>query len=285
MTDQTSPVAILGAGVMGTGIAVLLLGCGIPVTLIDIDEARLAEAGANVSRQLRLSQLMGQMPPGACSGGMTTTTDMGRVADAQAVIEAVTERLEAKSAALASATAAVDPGTLVVSNTSAIPIDELAGFTTHPEDVVGIHFMNPPYLIRTVELIAGPRSAATALKQAEDLLSTLGCTPVLVGDGPGFVINRILQWAINEAARIVQSGVATPDAVDALFTGCLGHRTGPLATADIIGLDNVADSLTVLLERTGDEGYRPCELLLEKVAVGERGRKSGRGFFDYEGAR
>ena len=286
MTDQTSrPVAVLGAGVMGTGIAALVLGSGVPVTLIDVDEARLAEAGASVSRQLRLAQLMGQLPPGACADGMTTTTDTGRAADAQAVIEAVTERLEAKSAALAGATAAVAPGTLVVSNTSAIPIDELAGFTAHPEDVVGVHFMNPPYLIRTVELIAGPRSAATAIKQADELLSTLGCTPVLVGDGPGFVINRILQRAINEAVRIVASGVATPEAVDALFTGCLGHRAGPLATADLIGLDNVADSLTVLLERTGDEGYRPCELLLEKVAVGEWGRKSGRGFFDYEGAR
>jgi methoxymalonate biosynthesis protein len=286
MTDQASrPVAVLGAGVMGTGIAALVLGCGIPVTLIDIDEAKLAEAEASVPRQLRLGQLMGQLPPGARTAGMTTTTEIGRVADAQAVIEAVTERLEAKSAALASATAAVDPGTLVISNTSAIPIDELAGFTAHPEDVVGIHFMNPPYLIRTVELIAGPRSAPTAIKQAEELLSVLGCAPVLVGDGPGFVINRILQRAINEAALIVESGIATAEAVDALFTGCLGHRAGPLATGDLIGLDNVVDSLTVLLERTGDDGYRPCELLLDKVAAGEWGRKSGRGFFNYEGAR
>jgi methoxymalonate biosynthesis protein len=173
---------------------------------------------------------------------------------------------------------------VVVSNTSAIPIDELAQHCARAEDVVGIHFMNPPYLIRTVELIRGPRSSDAAIAAAEELLATLGQTPVQVGDGPGFVINRVLQRSINEAARIVQDGVATPEAVDAAFTGCLGHRTGPLATADLIGLDNVVDSLHVLLERTGDEGYRPCDLLVAKVKAGEFGRKTGRGFFEHEGA-
>jgi methoxymalonate biosynthesis protein len=171
-----------------------------------------------------------------------------------------------------------------VSNTSAIPIDELAQHCVRAEDVVGIHFMNPPYLIRTVELIRGPRSGDAAIASAEKLLAVLGQTPVYIDDGPGFVINRVLQRSINEAARIVQDGVATPEAVDAAFTGCLGHRTGPLATADLIGLDNVVDSLHVLLERTGDEGYRPCDLLMTKVESGAFGRKTGRGFFDYQGA-
>ncbi|WP_424186822.1 3-hydroxyacyl-CoA dehydrogenase family protein [Actinokineospora sp. G85] len=276
-------VAILGAGVMGTGIATLAVGSGLPVVLVDLDEERLGRARADIAAQTRLGRLMGSFDPDVTDGGLETTTDPGRVAGAAAVIESVTERLEAKSRALTAATAVLDPGTVVVSNTSAIPIDELAKYTARPEDVVGIHFMNPPYLIRTVELIRGPRSSDAAMASAERLLAALGQTPVHVGDGPGFVINRVLQRSINEAARIVQDGVATPEAVDAAFTGCLGHRTGPLATADLIGLDNVVDSLHVLLERTGDEGYRPCDLLVGKVGAGDFGRKTGRGFFEYQG--
>lgn len=284
-TQTNSRLAILGAGVMGTGIAALAVGSGVPVVLVDVDAERLDKARTDVRQQVRLAQFMGHLSATTTPGELETTTDLAKVADATAVIEAVTERMEAKSAALAGASAVTAPGTLVVSNTSAIPIDELAGHVARPEDLVGIHFMNPPYLIRTVELIRGPRSSDAAIEAAKRLLAELGQTPVLVGDGPGFVINRILQRAINEAARIVEEGVATPEAVDAAFTGCLGHRTGPLATADLIGLDNVVDSLHVLLERTGDEGYRPCELLLSKVKAGDFGRKTGRGFFEYEGAQ
>lgn len=283
-TQEQSRVAVLGAGVMGTGIAALAVGSGLPVVLVDLDEERLTRARADVTRQLRLAQFMGHLSATTEAGELETTTELARIADATAVIEAVTEQLAAKTVALSQATAVIAPGTLVVSNTSAIPIDELAQHVARPADLVGIHFMNPPYLIRTVELIRGPRSSDAAIEAAERLLTELGQTPVQVGDGPGFVINRILQRAINEAARIVEEGVATPAAVDAVFTGCLGHRTGPLATGDLIGLDNVVDSLHVLLERTGDEGYRPCDLLLTKVKAGEFGRKTGRGFFDYEGA-
>jgi methoxymalonate biosynthesis protein len=278
-------LAVLGAGVMGTGIATLAAGCGLPVVLVDVDAERLDLARAEVHQQLRLARLMGSFPADTPAGELTTTTNPAGVAGASTLIESVTERLDRKAEALAAATAALPAGTLVVSNTSAVPIDELAQFCAHPADVVGIHFMNPPYLIRTVELIRGRRSADTAIDAARMLLAELGQTPVLVGDGPGFVINRVLQRAINEAARIVQDGVATPTAVDAAFAGCLGHRTGPLATADLIGLDNVVDSLNVLHERLGDDGYRPCDLLLTKVKAGELGRKTGSGFFEYEGTR
>lgn len=286
MNEQASSrVAVLGAGVMGTGIATLAVGSGVPVVLVDVNEERLAAARAAVAQQLRLAQFLGHLSATTTAAELETTVDPARVADATAVIEAVTERMAAKAAALAGVSTVIAPGTLVVSNTSAIPIDELAQHVARPADLVGVHFMNPPYLIRTVELIRGPRSGDAAIRAAQQLLAELGQTPVPVGDGPGFVINRILQRAINEAARIVEEGVATPEAVDAVFTGCLGHRTGPLATGDLIGLDNVVDSLQVLLERTGDEGYRPCELLLTKVKAGEFGRKTGRGFFDYEGAQ
>jgi methoxymalonate biosynthesis protein len=211
-----------------------------------------------------------------------------RLADAvavTAVVESVTEQTHLKLDVLSEVSGLVAPGTPLLSNTSAIPIDELAGATARPQDVLGVHFMNPPYMIETLEVIRGPRTSEAALNKTLSLLDALGRTGIVVGDGPGFVINRVLQRMINEAARIVEDGIATPEAVDALFTGCLGHRTGPLATADLIGLDNVADSLRVLLDRTGDEGYRPCDLLVEKVKAGEWGVKTGRGFFEHGGTR
>lgn len=274
-------IAVLGAGVMGTGIATLAVACGVPVLLVDVEDGALAAARQKVPMQLRLAALMGGLTVADPPGELTTTRALGDVAGVDAVVEAVTERPELKAKLLAEVSALVAPGTLIVSNTSAIPIDELAASTARPADLVGIHFMNPPYLIRTVEVIRGPRTGEPAMTAACHLLDTLGREPVVVGDGPGFVVNRILQRMINEAARVVEEGQATPEAVDAVFQGCLGHRTGPLATADLIGLDNVVDSLRVLHERTGDGGYQPCRLLLDKVRAGEHGRKTGRGFFDY----
>lgn len=277
-------VAVLGAGVMGTAITTLVVGHGLPVTLVDVDPDRLTRARTEVSNQLRLAQLMGAMSP-EHTGDLVTTTELADIATADVVIEAVTELAEVKAKLLGEVSAVVGPDVLLLSNTSAIPVNELARSLTHPERTVGAHFMNPPYLIKTVEVIRGPRTSDAAMSTALDLLGTLGREAVVVGDGPGFVINRVLQRMINEAARIADEGLATPEAIDALFTGCLGHRTGPLATADLIGLDNVVDSLRVLHERTGDPGYEPSALLLTKVAAGDFGRKTGRGFYEYRGTR
>lgn len=283
--DAEHRLAIVGAGVMGTGIATLAVGYGVPVTLIDVGESILAEARTAVAQQLRLARLMGSLPREGDEGGLVTGVRLADVAAATIVVEAVTERARLKLDILAEVSRLVAPGTPLLSNTSAIPIGELAGVTARPQDVLGVHFMNPPYMIKMLEVIRGPRTGQEALTRTLALLDVLERTGVVVGDGPGFVINRVLQRMINEAARIVQDGIAGPEDVDALFTGCLGHRTGPLATADLIGLDNVADSLRVLLERTGDEGYRPCDLLLDKVKAGQWGRKTGRGFFEYGGTR
>jgi methoxymalonate biosynthesis protein len=284
-SDEEHRLAIVGAGVMGTGIATLAVGHGVPVTLIDVDESILARARTAVARQLRLARLMGSLPREGDEGGLVTVVRLAEVAAATILVEAVTEQTRLKLDVLSEVSRLVAPGTPLLSNTSAIPIDELAGVTARPQDVLGVHFMNPPYMIETLEVIRGPRTGQEALTRTLALLDALDRTGVVVGDGPGFVINRVLQRMINEAARIVQDGIATPEDVDALFTGCLGHRTGPLATADLIGLDNVADSLRVLLDRTGDEGYRPCDLLLDKVKAGHWGRKTGRGFFEHGGTR
>jgi methoxymalonate biosynthesis protein len=284
MTAADTRLAVLGAGVMGTAIATLAIGRGFAVTLLDVDAGALERARRAVPQQLRMARLMGALPRGADAGELTTTSTISDLAGAGAVVESVTELPRVKARVLAEASAVVAPGTLLMTNTSGIPVDELADAVARPEDLVGTHFMNPPYLIRTVEVIRGPRSGDAAMAAVLDLLEALDREGIVVGDGPGFVINRILQRTINEAARMVQERLATPEAVDGLFTGCLGHASGPLATADLIGLDNVVDSLRVLRDRTGDAGYEPCELLLTKVGSGDFGRKTGRGFFDHRKA-
>ncbi|MBB1153819.1 MULTISPECIES: 3-hydroxyacyl-CoA dehydrogenase family protein [Amycolatopsis] len=276
-------LTILGAGVMGIGITALALGFGLPVTLVDVDETTLAAAREKVRQQLKLARIMGTLPDGAEPGELVTTVSLEEGAEATVVIEAVTELAEVKAAALAKVSALLSPGTPVVTNTSSIPVDELADSVARPEDFLGTHFMNPPYLIPMVEVIRGRRTGAAAEATLKSALQELGRTPLVVNDNPGFVTSRVLHPMINDAVRVVQEGTAPPETVDALFEGCLGHRTGPLRTADLIGLDNLADSLRVLYERTGDEGCKPNELLLRKVREGDLGRKSGRGFYEYGG--
>ncbi|CQR65729.1 3-hydroxyacyl-CoA dehydrogenase family protein [Streptomyces leeuwenhoekii] len=274
-------LAVFGAGVMGIGIAALAIGRGVPVTLVDVDQARLGTARRRVRDELRLAHLTGALPRTGPAGELRLAESAAAVADATSVIEAITEAAELKAKVHREIASVVAPGTLRVTNTSSIPVDELAGQVPCPEDLVGVHFMNPPYLIGTLEVVRGPRTGERAMTAVQALLSTLGRKGIVVGDGPGFVTSRVLHRMINDAANVVEEGRATVEDVDALMEGCLGHPTGPLRTADLIGIDNLVDSLTVLHERTGDDSYRPSELLLRKVAEGDHGRKTGRGFYDY----
>ncbi|MGX1885877.1 3-hydroxyacyl-CoA dehydrogenase family protein [Streptomyces sp. NPDC055287] len=274
-------VAIVGAGVMGSGIATLVLGHGIPVVLVDVDEKTLDEARGRILQQLRHAQLMGALPTGQSTGKLVTTVSLSEVADATAVIEAITESPTAKAKVIGEVSAVVRPGTPVISNTSGIPIGELANWASRPEELLGTHFMNPSYLIKMVEVSRGPQTGDATVEAVVALLTALSRRAVLVQDAPGFVTSRLLHPMINTAARIVSEGTATVEAVDELMEGCLGHPTGPLRTADLIGLDNLADSLAELYERTGDDACKPCDLLLAKVRRGELGRKTGHGFYSY----
>jgi methoxymalonate biosynthesis protein len=276
-------LVVIGAGVMGVGVAALAVSRGLPVLLVDADAAQRETAGARLRGQLRTARLLGAVPADGEPGSMRVAADVGEVADATVVIESVPERAGVKAEVLGAASAVTPAGTLLATTTSAIPVGELSGAVRYPERFVGLHFMNPPYLIRTVEVVRGKSTSDDAMVAVDRLLAALDRQPVVVGDGPGFVANRILMRMINDAARLVAEGRATPQAVDQVFTGCLGHRMGPLATADVIGLDNVADTLVVLHERTGDDGYRPCDLLLDAVRAGRLGRRSGRGFHEYGG--
>ncbi|OPF81753.1 3-hydroxyacyl-CoA dehydrogenase [Streptomyces antioxidans] len=281
-------LAVLGAGVMGSGIAALAVGHGVAVSLIDPDRQRLDAAPASVDHQVRTARLMGALPDEAVPGALVTCPSLADLPTADgtaptAVIEAVTEDADAKAKVLAEVSALVAPGTPIISNTSSIPIDELALAMARPVDLIGTHFMNPPYLIRTVEVIRGTHTGEATLEALRALLAALHRQPIVVRDAPGFVTSRILHPMINDAVRVVAAGTASAESVDGLMRGCLGHPTGPLRTADLIGLDNLVDSLWVLHRRTGDEGCRPCDVLLEMVRAGHLGRKSGRGFYEYEG--
>ncbi|HEX6344384.1 3-hydroxyacyl-CoA dehydrogenase family protein [Umezawaea sp.] len=286
--EEARPLVVVGAGVMGTGITTLALVHGVPVTLVDVDRAVLDRAETAITRNLRTATLLGAAPSDTTPGPLTTVTSLADALSGPApvaVIEAVVEDPATKAAVLAQVSSAVSAGTPIISNTSSIPVDELAAAVTRPADLLGTHFMNPAYLITTVEVVPGPRTAADVVSSAKKLLGELRRTPIVVRDSPGFVTSRLLHPMINDAARLVQEGVASAEDVDALMRGCLGHPTGPLRTADLIGIDNLVDALDVLHRRIGDERSRPCELLLEKVRDGHHGRKSGRGFYDYEEAQ
>lgn len=274
-------LAIVGAGVMGTNIAALAIGHGVRVVLVDVSDTVLARARETIEQKLRHAQLMGALPQDRPHGELTTSTSLDDAADATAVIEAVTELPEAKAKVLAEVSAAVRPGTTLISNTSCIPIDEMAEWVVRADELVGVHFMNPSYLIKMVEVIQGPRTGEATMAAVTRLLALLGREALVVRDAPGFVINRLLHPLINSAAMLVQEGIASAEVVDGLLEGCLGHSTGPLRTADLIGLDNLVDSLNVLHERRGDDSCRPCALLVAKVREGNLGRKTGRGFYDY----
>jgi methoxymalonate biosynthesis protein len=281
-TDQPEHrLAIIGGGVMGTNIATLATGYGIPVTLIEVSDDILARTRATISQKLRHAQLMGALPADQARGELVTSTSLSDIADATTVIEAVTEVAETKHEVLTEASAAVQPGTTLISNTSCIPIDEMAAWVKRPEELVGVHFMNPSYMIKMVEVIRGPRTTDATMAAVTGLLSVMGREALVINDSAGFVINRLLHPLINTAAMLVQEGVASVEVVDGLLEGCLGHSTGPLRTGDLIGLENLVDSLNVLYERKGGESCRPCELLLAKVREGNLGRKTGRGFYDY----
>jgi methoxymalonate biosynthesis protein len=274
-------LAIVGAGVMGTNIATLAIGHGIPVVLVDVSDAVLARARQTITQKLRHAQLMGALPPGRPYGQLITSVSFDDAADATTVIEAVTELPETKAKVLAGVSAVVRPGTTLISNTSCIPVDEMADWVVRGDELVGVHFMNPSYLIKMVEVIRGPRTGEATMAAVTGLLTYLGREALVIRDSPGFVINRLLHPLINTAAMLVEEGVASAEVVDGLLEGCLGHATGPLRTADLIGLDNLVDSLNVLYERRGDDSCQPCELLLAKVREGNLGRKTGQGFFDY----
>jgi 3-hydroxybutyryl-CoA dehydrogenase len=283
MTIQS--VGVVGAGVMGTGVAQNLAQTGHQVILLDISDEILNKAQAAIKQNLRFQGLYKKAEPPQnpeeVLGRITLTRDYGLLNRVEYVIENVVEKWAIKQAVYAQLDCVCPPACVFAANTSAIPITQIGSATRRPDQVVGIHFMNPVPLKPMVEVIRGYHTSESTLAQTAALLTRLGKTWVLVNDSPGFVSNRVLMLMINEAVFLVQEQVAAAEEVDTVFTGCFGHKTGPLATADLIGLDTILLSLEALYENFNDSKYRPCPLLKKMVAAGLHGRKSGQGFYPY----
>lgn len=280
----TSKVAVIGAGTMGNGIAHVFAQHGHAVALIDVSrdvlDGALRRIEANMARQVKKGTI-DEAAKTAALGAIEPSTDRSTAADAAFVIEAVPEDAALKARIVRDLDAIAADDAILASNTSSISITMLAANTSRPERVIGMHFMNPVPLMKLVEVIRGLETSDATAARVMDMCTRLGKTPVDVTDSPGFVSNRVLMPLINEAAFCVLEGVATPEAVDTVMTLGMNHPLGPLALADLIGLDTCQSILEVLHRDLGEDKYRPCPLLKKYVAAGRLGRKSGRGFYEY----
>ena len=278
-------VGVIGAGVMGTGVAQSLALAGHRVALLDVSEEVLARARREVAQGLRFQGLFGKGGKRADSaevlGRIEFTTGLDALAGADFVVENVTEKWEVKREVYERIDPVCPDHCVFAANTSAIPITRIASATRRPGRVVGIHFMNPVPLKPTAEVIRGHHTTDETVETALALLGRMGKTGIVVNDSPGFVSNRVLMLTINEAVFLLHEGVASAEQVDAIFKSCFGHKMGPLETADLIGLDTILLSIEVLYESFNDGKYRPCPLLKKMVDAGLHGRKSGEGFYKY----
>jgi 3-hydroxybutyryl-CoA dehydrogenase len=277
-------IGVVGAGTMGNGIAQVFAQAGFAVQLVDVSPPILDRARRNIEKSLDKFVEKGKLTPAdrdAALGRLKTTSTLEGLAPVDYVVEAIVEQLDAKSALFTSLDALVRPEAILASNTSSISITALGAATKRPDRVLGMHFMNPVPLMTLVELIRGHATSKDTMGIASQLCTALGKTGVEAADYPGFIANRILMPMLNEAFYAVMEGVGTPEAIDAVMKGGMNHPMGPLALADLIGLDVCLAILTVLQEGLGDPKYRPCPLLRRMVAAGQLGRKSGQGFYTY----
>jgi 3-hydroxyacyl-CoA dehydrogenase len=280
------PVAVIGGGTMGCGVAQSVAAAGFPAVVLEPDDDARSSGPARLRDGVRLARLLGRDKgdPSVTQAAVLWTADWADLSSAWFVIECAPERIPLKEKLFQKLDAVCPPDAVFASCTSAVPISMLAARTGRPSQVLGIHFMNPAPLKPVVEVARTEQTSADTLDKATGLLGAMGKKAVVVRDAPGFVSNRVLMATVNDAATVVQEGTADASAVDAIFQDCFGHQMGPLATADLIGLDTIVDTLHVLLECTGDKRFVPCDLLAGLVRDGHLGRKSGQGFHGYRKA-
>lgn len=280
----TTKIGVIGAGTMGHGIAQVSAAAGVSVVMVDISDEAIARGQAAIARNLARQIKSGKLTDAEAEtlqARILGTTDYAALADCDGVIEAATENLDLKIKILRQIDAQLKDGAWLASNTSSISITQLAAATSKPERFVGLHFFNPVPVMALVEVISGLQTSDATRDAAQAFAEAVGKSPVTVRNAPGFAVNRILCPMINEAIFALQEGVASAQDIDiGMKLGC-NHPIGPLALADLIGLDTLLAIMEVLLRDFGDPKYRPAPLLREQVAAGRLGRKSGQGFFTY----
>ena len=282
MAIQT--VGVVGAGTMGNGIAQVFAQSGFTVRLFDAAPGAVDRARKTIDKSLAKFVEKGKLSAAdrdATAARLHPASSIDDLADVDFAVEAIVESLDHKRELLGRLDALTKPDVILGSNTSSISITVLGAATKRPDKVLGMHFMNPVPLMSLVELIRGQATVPATMQTATDLCKALGKTPVEAADFPGFIANRILMPMINEAVYAVMEGVGTPEAIDTVMKLGMNHPMGPLALADLIGLDVCLAILEVLQDGLGDPKYRPCPLLKRMVAAGQLGRKTGRGFFSY----
>jgi len=278
-------VSVIGGGTMGNGIAHVFAQRGNDVNLIDVKQEYLDRALGTIEKNLgRLvkKERISEDDAKATLGRLNGATDLKAAADSELVIEAVFENFEVKKEIFTTLDEACGPDTILASNTSSISLTKRAGVTNRADRVIGMHFMNPVPVMKLVEIICGQATSAETLAFTTKVAEDLGKVPVTVQDYPGFIANRLLMPMINEAAYALMEGAADREAIDTVMKLGMAHPMGPLTLADFIGLDICLDIMEVLYAGFGDSKYRPCPLLRRMVDAGYLGRKSGKGFYDYE---
>ncbi len=282
-------VGVIGAGVMGVGVAQNLAQSGFEVLLIDVNQEILDKAKSQIKQNTRFQGFFTKSDVPRTGGSsesvlkrITFTTDYAVLKDADFVIENVTENWDIKKEVYKTIDPICPEHTVFAVNTSAISITRVGSVTKRPRQIIGTHFMNPVPMKRMVEVIRGYHTTDETIKITETVLGRMGKECVIVNDSPGFVSNRVLMLTVNEAVFLVQDQVATAEEVDKIFRECFGHKMGPLETADLIGLDTILYSVEVLYESFNDDKYRPCPLLKKMVDAGLHGRKNGKGFYTYQ---
>ena len=280
-------IVVIGAGTMGNGIAHTAAASGFDVILIDVAEAILERGMSTISANLQRGVDKGKITLDdrqQVLGRIRATSDVAAAADADIVIEAISENLAAKTQLFATLDSLTGAECILASNTSSISITKIAAATKRPDKVIGMHFMNPVPVMTLVEVIRGIATSDDTYARVAELSKQMGKTAIEVNDYPGFISNRVLMPMINEAIFALFEGVATPESIDGVMKLGMNHPMGPLTLADFIGLDVCLAILRVLEEGFGDPKYRPCPLLVKMVDAGWLGRKSGRGFYDYRKA-
>ena len=286
MANDIQTIGVLGAGQMGNGIAQVAAAAGLQVVMVDLNQDACARGVATINKSLdrlvRKERITAEEKDGIV-GRISTSTEVSAFADCDLVVEAVTENMDVKREVLRSLDEVCKPDAILASNTSSISITWLAAQTSRPDKVVGMHFMNPVPIMKLVELIRGLATSDETYEATKNLAESMGKSTVVSADYPGFIVNRILMPMINEACYVLMEGIATPEDIDAGMKLGTNQPMGPLALADLIGLDTCLAIMEVLHEGLGDSKYRACPLLRQYVFAGYLGRKSGRGFYNYGG--